>query len=130
MGKYLERSKEVRACTDPHYNCAQGVFVPFAEVCGVDEKKAFDIAAHFGAGMKCGSVCGAITGGLMVLGAIGAGQDQYKAFMDGMRANHEGCIDCFDLLKMMKEKGEDKATHCNNMVFEAVALLEDILNMK
>ena len=31
MSKYLDKSKELRARTDIHYNCNQGVVLPFAE---------------------------------------------------------------------------------------------------
>ena len=71
MGKQLEKSKEVRAIASPHYNCAQGVLVAFAEAAGISEKTAYDMGANFGAGMKCGSVCGAITGAPDGAGASG-----------------------------------------------------------
>lgn len=49
-------------------NCAQSVFAPFAEEYGLHPEIALKIASTFGGGMKMGSVCGALTGALMVLG--------------------------------------------------------------
>ena len=44
------------------YNCAQSVLVPFADVLGIAEETLFKMGANFGAGMRTGSVCGAVTG--------------------------------------------------------------------
>ena len=71
MSEHLKRAEELRAITERHYNCAQSVFVPFAKECGLDEEEAYKVAANFGAGMKVAGTCGAITGGLMVLGMLG-----------------------------------------------------------
>ena len=73
MSEYLERAKEVRKLEEPHYNCCQGVLAAFAEECGISEEQAYALGAHFGAGMGRASACGAITGGLMVLGMLGHG---------------------------------------------------------
>ena len=71
MSIYLEKAKELRAITEIHYNCAQAVIVPFAKDAGMTDEAAYNVAANFGAGMKMASICGAITGGLMVLGLFG-----------------------------------------------------------
>jgi C_GCAxxG_C_C family probable redox protein len=130
MGKALERSKEVRAIVTPHYNCAQGVLVAFADSMGVDEETAYKMGAQFGAGMKCGSVCGAITGGLMVLGLLGAGDEKSAEYMKIMRSHHENNIDCRDLLRSMAERGENKKEHCDGMVFESVRVIEKLMNLQ
>ena len=64
----LERARELRADTTRHYNCCQSVVLPFAEELGLDEEAVLKLAEHFGSGMRRGSVCGAVTGGLMALG--------------------------------------------------------------
>ena len=61
----LERARELRADTARHYNCCQSVVLPFAEELGLDEEAVLKLAEHFGSGMRRGSVCGAVTGGLM-----------------------------------------------------------------
>ena len=50
------------------FNCAQSVFSALAEQVGIDRETALKTAACFGGGMRCGEVCGAVTGALMALG--------------------------------------------------------------
>ena len=128
MEKYLARARELRAIVTPHYNCAQSVLLPFAEVYGMSEEDVMRIAVHFGGGMKMGSVCGAVTGGLMALGL--AGLDSAKAandFVLKIRSKHDGMLDCKDLLRVNAQKGGDKKAHCDDMVYEAVEAVYEIL---
>ncbi len=125
---YLARARELRAIVTPHYNCAQSVLLPFAEDLGMNEETVMRIGVHFGAGMKMGSVCGAVTGGLMALGL--AGLDDAKIaneFCRKIRNNHEGMLDCKDLLKANAQQGGDKKAHCDAMVYEAVEAVCQIL---
>lgn len=51
------------------FNCAQAAFAALAEgKGGVARRTALRTAACFGGGMRCGEVCGAVTGALMALG--------------------------------------------------------------
>lgn len=128
MSKYLDRAKELRAIVEPHYNCAQSVLLPFAEEAGFSEEQAMKVAVNFGAGMKRGSVCGAITGGLMALGLFGV--DDAKSigeYHSRLKENHAGYLDCVDLLRVNKEQGREKKPHCDDMVYECVMLVEEIL---
>lgn len=118
--KYVKRAKTFRAETTPHYNCAQAVLVVFAAECGLSEGKAFQLGAQFGHGMNMGGTCGAITGGLMVIGMLGGGREEAHSFMTGMRQRHCNLTDCKDLLRVNAEKGGSRQEHCDNMVFEAV----------
>ena len=77
---HLEKAQELRARTDVHFNCCQSVLVAFAEDMGLTEQQAFDLGANFGSGMRCGSVCGTLTGALMVLGMKGYDEEQSTAF--------------------------------------------------
>jgi C_GCAxxG_C_C family probable redox protein len=131
MSKYLDRAKELRAITEVHYNCAQSVIVPFAQDAGITEEAAMKVAANFGAGMKMASVCGAITGGLMVLGLFGVDDAQTVGmYYAKLKENHEGYLNCADLLRINKEKGREKKPHCDEMVYECVELVEEILRGK
>ena len=49
-------------------NCAQSVFCVFAQEGGLSREKALLVASCFGGGMRCGEVCGAVTGALMAIG--------------------------------------------------------------
>ena len=131
MSDIMKRSEELRACQEPHYNCAQSVFVPFAEKAGMDTETAMKVTACFGSGMNMGSVCGAVTGGLMALGLCGAGdRETCQAFCRKIRENHDGLLDCRDLLRVNAEKGGARKPHCDGMVFEAVAVVEEFLAEK
>lgn len=128
MGKYVEKAKQIRNDGSLGYNCAQAVTVAFSDVTGLTEEQSAKVAANFGGGMRRGATCGAITGGLMVLGLLGIEQgpiiaDYYQAF----RNRHEGCLECADLLRMNAEKGYQKKTHCDNMVYEAVHIIETLI---
>ena len=49
------------------YNCAQAVFMTFAEPLGLDRETAAKLTSGFGGGMHIGSTCGAVTGAFMVI---------------------------------------------------------------
>jgi C_GCAxxG_C_C family probable redox protein len=128
MGKYLERAKELRASVDPHYNCAQAVLVPFAEEAGFTTEQACAFAAAFGGGMQTGNLCGAFTGALMALGVLGiADRRNVVALTKRMKENHDGTLLCIDLLRKNAEAGGQRKPHCDGMVYEAVALVEELL---
>ena len=131
MSEYLETAKKLRAITEIHYNCAQSVMVPFAEKAGMDPDQVYRIGANFGGGMKMGSVCGVITGGLMTLGMLGIDDPKdANAFCRRIRENHEGCMDCRDLLRINAQRGGQKKPHCDAMVYEAVELVEAMMTEK
>ena len=58
--------------------------------------------------MKMAATCGAITGALMVIGLLGGGDEEYRAFMTAMKQNHEGMTNCGDLLKKERRAGRSK----------------------
>ena len=100
----------------------------FAEDCGLTKEQACGIGANFGNGMKMAATCGAVTGGLMVLGLQGVDDTPtIGAFLRAVRDNHSGCLNCGDLLRMNKEKGGKQKPHCDGMVYEATELVEKIL---
>ncbi|MBQ8851608.1 MAG: C_GCAxxG_C_C family protein [Oscillibacter sp.] len=124
--EHMEKARELRASTDIHYNCAQSVLVTFAKEMGLTEQQAYDLGAHFGSGMRHGSTCGVLTGGLMVLGMVGKDGKNATDLLTKMRQEH-GALDCAELLKASKEQGLDKKAHCDGLVYEMVQTLEGIL---
>ena len=122
----MEETKGLRARTDIHFNCCQSVLVPFADKCGLTKEAAYQLGAHFGAGMKHGATCGAVTGALMALGMAGADNDAALDLMRRFRWRNQA-LDCAALLRLAEERGEERKCHCDRMVYEAVELLEELL---
>ena len=120
---HMEKARALRARTDVHFNCCQSVLAAFAEDMGLTEEQAYDLGASFGSGMRCGSVCGTLTGALMVLGMKGYDEEQSTAFLRRFQKDH-GEINCAALLKKSHEAGIPRKEHCDGLVFEVVQMLE------
>lgn len=128
MSKFLDRAAELRAIVTPHYNCGQSVILPFAEALGIPEDVAMRFAANFGRGMKGGALCGAIAGGLVVLGLYGLDDPaSTNAYYARLRANHPESLDCTPLLTLNKQRGGERKPHCDAMVYECIAACEELL---
>ena len=127
MGKYLDKAKVLRNNPNVHYNCAQSIVAAFSELCGITDEQARRIGANFGSGMRTGSVCGAYTGVLMVLGLIGKDESSDVAKLtEFFRQNHQ-CLECKALLRASAERGEIKKDHCDGLVYEMVSYIEGLL---
>ena len=67
----MNRSEKAVALFESGYNCAQAVFVAFADVVGMDEAAALRLSSSFGGGVgRQREVCGAVSGMCMVAGAL------------------------------------------------------------
>ena len=121
----VQRALELHHIPEPHYNCCQATVVPFAESLGLDRESFYKAAAQFGSGMRRASVCGAVTGGLMALGLLGADNATAVEFQRRFR-EQVGALDCADLLRAAKERGEERKAHCDRMVATAVELVEEL----
>ena len=133
------------------YNCAQAVAIAFADELGVDEERAARLASSFGGGMgKMREVCGAVSGALLVYGALrgnsdpedGEAKKQHYAnvrdFADRFKAEHETII-CRELLHnigLKKDIGGDpeertpeyyRTRPCVRFVETAATVLEQML---
>ncbi len=131
------------------YNCAQSVFHAFCEDLKIEQDTALKIACGFGGGMaRHGEVCGAVTGGIMVLGArYGRGENEdrtatdatyarVRKFMDQFARRHGSCI-CRELLNdcdLTTEEGRKSFAEndlsnkvCRPCVRSAVEILETIM---
>jgi C_GCAxxG_C_C family probable redox protein len=130
------------------FSCAQAVFSAFAEDEGIEQERALRIASSFGAGMaRMGNTCGAVTGGMMVLGLkfgrtvaddTEAKERNYRLvheFADRFNKEFESCT-CRDLLGF--DPGSPEASQrfsddpellkmCAGFVRKAAEILEDII---
>lgn len=132
---------------DEGYNCTQAVFGAIAPDLGLKRDLAFRIASAFGGGMNMGSVCGALTGAMLVLG-LGAGFCEYSPEVKETfgELNQEltrrfrtsiGYVDCRDILQIDPTNQEQKqsareagilAERCPNCVKIATDLVVNILH--
>ena len=100
------------------YNCAQAVAIAFADEMGMSETELAKMASSFGGGMgKMREVCGAVSGALLVYGALRGNSDpedgeakkqhyaRVQEFAARFKAEHETII-CRKLLKNIALKKE------------------------
>jgi C_GCAxxG_C_C family probable redox protein len=64
----MTNSEKALSYFSNNFNCSQAVFTTFATEMGIDESLALKLATEFGGGARCGQMCGAVSGALMVLG--------------------------------------------------------------
>ena len=62
----------------------------------------------------------------MVLGMARKSPEAANALMRRFREKNQ-VLDCAGLLQRAKANGEEKKPHCDRMVYEAAALLEELL---
>ncbi len=123
-----EIAAEKKRCNS--HNCAQAILHTYADVAGIDEEMAMDVANAFGAGMgNMEGTCGALVGAGMVLGMVN--KDKAKS-MKQMREimtkfqERNGATQC-KLLKGVGTKTVLRA--CPDCVADAAEFLEQELNM-
>jgi C_GCAxxG_C_C family probable redox protein len=116
----IEFVTTLRSDTTTHWNCCQSVLAAFTEECSITLEQAYKLGAQFGSGMKIGGACGALTGGLMVLGMVGADDAAARSLTQQFKQNHTA-FNCPELLKLGAEKGDfNKKAHCDGLVYEII----------
>ena len=133
------------------YNCAQSVFYSYCDALAFDKNTALKMATGFGAGMgRKEEVCGAVTGGIMVIGAkYGRGErddrtateltyKKTRELMDRFEKKH-GTFICRRLLngcELTTEEGQKhfkdnnlSDTVCKPCVRSVVEILDDIMEL-
>jgi C_GCAxxG_C_C family probable redox protein len=131
------------------YNCAQSVMFSFCDEFGLNADIALKMACGFGGGMgRLGQVCGAVSGGILVLGLkFGRGQNdervttdltylKVREFMNRFSSLHGSCI-CRALLSgfdLTTSEGQAnfKDNECFNLICrpcvrDAAFIVEDII---
>jgi C_GCAxxG_C_C family probable redox protein len=141
----MDKSEEALELFQKGFNCAQSVFCAFGSKSGLSQETCLRIAGSFGAGMaRRGETCGAVTGGLMVLGlrhgmakegdtqAKKRNYDEAEKFMVEFEERN-GSVVCRELLgcdigtpKGAKYAADNKLTTtlCPKLVGSAAEILE------
>lgn len=131
------------------YNCAQSTVAAFAGDIGLDEATCLKLASTFGGGLgRQASVCGAVTGALMVLGLqygsadVPSPEEKKRVygyvvrFIAAFKARH-GSMICKDLLGCDISTAEGlqqamaKNFHteiCPHFVATAIAIINEMTN--
>ncbi len=121
----METKERAVALHGEGYNCAQSVLLACGAYTGLDEKTAAALSAPFGGGMRCGEMCGAVSGGLMALG-LGCGAAEKSAMAAMAKELSEefrqslGCLRCQDL----KRAG----VSCDRCIACGAEIAEKIIN--
>jgi C_GCAxxG_C_C family probable redox protein len=129
------------------FNCCQSVIAAFADEIGMTEQECFDLGGGFGGGAGTGELCGAIVGGIMVLGKLTpvdpadpvGSKKRTQAKGKKLQAEFEfrfRHLRCADLVKEEEIYGEAPmwASHveirnrCDAMILTAVELVELIMS--
>lgn len=130
------------------YNCTQSILFNYAEKMGISVNTAFMLGTGLGAGMgRKQEVCGAVTGGILVLGALfGRGENEGKEKQDDTYLKVRTLMDAFsretgtvlcreildgcDLLSSDGQKrfaDEEKIKICHACVDRVIAITDRII---
>ena len=97
------------------YNCSQAVFAAFCDLTGYEKGEALRLASSFGGGFaRHREVCGAVSGAVMVLGALYGYDEPIKeksaehyarvsGFLNDFKELNQSIV-CRDLLKLSADK--------------------------
>lgn len=127
------------------YHCSQSILATYHKECGISLEQALKLGSCFGAGMRQGEACGAVTGALMVLGFLYGtteATNKIKAhnacdeFIKRIKERNKTHI-CNDFLgcDMRTEEGKNYARKnnlfeqlCPMMVINSCEIIEEIIN--
>ncbi len=122
MSRRTEYISELRKSEERHYNCAQAVLISFCDECGIDPETAYMLGSNFGGGMRIGSVCGALTGGLMAMGLLKLSEPDVKDVMIEFEEIY-GSVECRVLLDNVA-CGYPRAMFCNELINRCIEDIE------
>ncbi|MCL1913126.1 MAG: C-GCAxxG-C-C family protein [Eubacteriaceae bacterium] len=119
--------------------CSQAVFGAFSEKYGLSKDIAFNISCGLNSGARCADICGAVTGGILVIG-LKYGADKQKCNRETELfiprfVEQNGSSMCRDILgcditttagKQAAAAGNLFGTVCPELVENAVDLLADM----
>jgi C_GCAxxG_C_C family probable redox protein len=78
-----EASKKAHDYELQYHGCSQSVLLAFQELLGLDDELTFKAASALCAGLGMGKTCGALAGGVMVLGLVN-GRQRIEQGLEGL----------------------------------------------
>lgn len=148
----MNHNEKARDYHDRGFGCGQSVLAAFSEDFGLDATTALKLSTGFGSGMgRMGDVCGALTGGFMVLGLkygkVNSDGSKYGPATETTYAKvaeltrrfreHNESIDCRDLTGLDLNRPEARAYakehnifagRCSGYIQDVVGILEELLS--
>ena len=92
------REEKARELFAGGFNCAQSVLGAFCESEGLDMETAMKLTTGFGGGVRCGEICGAVSGAVMIIGL------KYGVYGDKAMEQNVRCrAMSFEFIKAFKE---------------------------
>ena len=140
----LERCRKAMEYHGRGFNCGQSVLEAFRDLTDLTEDQGRRIATGLGGGFRSGSICGAASGAVLVLGMLYPHNTEdmaqkaetgklVKEFVNRFKAQFSELVDCRDLLPAKNLQGRAEAEelgatkHCEMLIVSAVAILYDYL---
>jgi len=128
----MDRKTEIiKMRTEMDYNCAQAALCALEDLTGLSRDTAVAITDGFGGGIRCGEVCGAVTGAVMAIGIMcreEGDKNPRNAKVSALTKKltekfieENGCLACRDL------KASPKHTDCNKYIIDAVKIVEELI---
>lgn len=117
------------ALFDSGRNCAQSVLLTFCEKYGLPADTAAHMSNPLGGGARCGELCGALSGAVLVVGLRcgDLGREECAAktheVVEAFRARF-GLLRCVQLTENVSK--EEKHAHCRQFVRGAAEILEQL----
>lgn len=121
---------DAKALHDSGFNCAQSVLGACGKYTGLDKNTALAISAGFGGGVRCGEICGAISGCVMAVGMANPFTDgknseaktriaELTKLCTGAFREKFGCVRCVEL----KEAG----ISCDEIIQYGAEIAEQVI---
>lgn len=115
------------------FNCAECMLVAANEEYDLNiSKQTLMAMASFGGGMAIGSVCGAVTGAIAVLGVMftterGHQSPQVKIMTSKFMNEYYKRLGSLDCLPLKRDYYEQELPRCTKMMITAAEVLEEII---
>ena len=115
----------IRLHDEQKYNCCQAVFCSCCTQFGMDQETGYRLRAFFGGGMRCGEVCGCVSGALMAIGMKHGDEnnrqsDASRKFLKQFEEKY-GSLRCHDLIR------DNNKRICPQLIAYAANYLEEYL---